>query len=227
MRTRSARATLHAPFLRHRCYFATTSYDKLRDLIPEVGGYPRLSAAKAGDWLGGLIRDGATFSNQYYDLLIDHDNLAVGVRNPPAGLDRVSQEAIAKCPARATVGIAIVFDRAFAETAVTPPVVDLSAKEVKAALQWAFHALSGMRQGLASGGRQSLIVIRSTGADQGIDIPRSSNTHSGSHAPFVNVTPRTLTGREQKAKCFVPSNDGQTRLVTGRELSGRVRRSPA
>jgi len=108
----------------------TTSYDKLRDLIPEVGGYPGLSAAKAGDWLSEMIRDGATFSNQYYDLLIDHYNLAVGVRNPPAGLDRVSQEAIAKCLARATVGIAIVFDRAFAEAAVTPPVVDLSAKEV-------------------------------------------------------------------------------------------------
>jgi hypothetical protein len=77
-----------------------------------------------------MIRDGATFSNQYYDLLIDHYNLAVGVRNPPAGLDRVSQEAIAKCLARATVGIAIVLDRAFAEAAVTPPVVDLSAKEV-------------------------------------------------------------------------------------------------
>jgi len=62
--------------------------------------------------------------------LIDHYNLAVGVKNPPAGLDRVSQEAIAKCLARATVGIAIVYDQAFAEAAVTPPVVDLSAKEV-------------------------------------------------------------------------------------------------
>ena len=107
----------------------TTSYDKLRDLIPEVGGYPKLGAAKSGDWLGGMIREGATFSNQYYDLLIDHYNLAVGVKNPPAGLDRVSQEAIAKCLARATVGIAIVFDQAFTEAAVIPPAVDLSAKE--------------------------------------------------------------------------------------------------
>ena len=108
----------------------TTSYDKLRALIPEVGGYPTLRAAKGGDWLGGMICEGAIFSNQYYDLLIDHYNLAVGVKNPPAGLDRVSQEAIAKCLARATAGIAIVFDQAFAEAAVTPPAVDLSANEV-------------------------------------------------------------------------------------------------
>lgn len=108
----------------------TTSYDKLRELIPAVGGYPELKAAQSAGWLGGMIRDGAIFSNQFYDLLIDHYNLAVGVKNPPAGLDHVSQEAIAKCLARATVGIAMVFDRAFAEAAVTPPIVDLSAKEV-------------------------------------------------------------------------------------------------
>ena len=108
----------------------TTSYDTLRELIPEVGGYPSLSAPSGSDWLRVMIRDGATFSNQYYELLIDHYNLAVGVKNPPAGLDRVSQEAVAKCLARATVGIAVVFDRAFAEAAAQPPAVDLSAKQV-------------------------------------------------------------------------------------------------
>ena len=108
----------------------TTSYDKLREIIPAVGGYPRLSEPQGSQWLGIMIRDGATFSNQFYDMLIDHYNLAVGVKNPPAGLDRASQEAIARCLAHATVGLAMVLNRAFTEAAVTPPAVDLSAKEV-------------------------------------------------------------------------------------------------
>ena len=108
----------------------TTSYDTLRAIIPEVGGYPRLNASKSEQWLSGMIRDGATFANQFYELLIDHYNLAVGVKNPPAGLDRASQEAIARCLAHATVELAIVLDRAFAEAAVAPPAVDLSAREV-------------------------------------------------------------------------------------------------
>ncbi|MEZ6031549.1 MAG: DUF4332 domain-containing protein [Planctomycetaceae bacterium] len=108
----------------------TTSYDRLRDMIPEVGGYPKLNDPAGPQWLTLLIREGATFSNQFYDLLIDHYDLAVGVKNPPAGLDRVAQEAIASCLAYATVAWAIVLQTAFAEAAVTPPAVDLSAKEV-------------------------------------------------------------------------------------------------
>lgn len=108
----------------------TTCYDKLRDMIPEVGGYPKLIDPAGPQWLTLLIREGATFSNQFYDLLIDHYDLAVGVKNPPAGLDRVAQEAIARCLAYATVAWAVVLQMAFAEAAVTPPAVDLSAKEV-------------------------------------------------------------------------------------------------
>lgn len=108
----------------------TTSYDKLRDLIPEVGGYPKLINPAGPQWLSRLIREGATFSNQFYDLLIDHYDLAVGVKNPSAGLDRVSQEAISRCLAYATVAWSIVLQTAFTEAAVNPPYVDLSAKEV-------------------------------------------------------------------------------------------------
>ncbi len=108
----------------------TTSYDSLRAIIPDVGGYPGLNALQNEQWLSGMIRDGATFANQFYEMLIDHYNLSVGVKNPPAGLDRASQEAIARCLAYATVGLAIVLDRAFAEAAVAPPAVDLSAREI-------------------------------------------------------------------------------------------------
>ena len=96
----------------------TTSYDTLRAIIPEIGGYPKLDAPENDQWLSSMIRDGATFANQFYEMLIDHYNLSVGVKNPPAGLDRASQEAIARCLAHATVGLAIVLNRAFAEAAV-------------------------------------------------------------------------------------------------------------
>jgi len=108
----------------------TTSYDTLRTIIPEVGGYPTLSDPQSPQWLSVLIRDGATFSNQFYELLIDHYNLAVGLKNPPAGLDRASQEAVARCLAYATVELAMILNRAFAESSATPPAVDLSANAV-------------------------------------------------------------------------------------------------
>jgi hypothetical protein len=110
----------------------TTSYDRLREMIPAVGGYPELSDPQDPQWLSMMIRDGAVFSNQFYDMLIDHYNLAEGVKNPPAGLDRASQEAIARCLAHATVGLAMVLTRGFTEASVTPPAVDLTAKEVLA-----------------------------------------------------------------------------------------------
>lgn len=108
----------------------TTSYDKLRSMIPDLGGYPTLQTPDDPKWLREMIRTGATFANQFYEMLIDHYDLAVGVKNPPAGLDRASQEAVAQCLAHATVGIAIVLDRAFAESNALQPAVDLSAKEM-------------------------------------------------------------------------------------------------
>ena len=80
----------------------TKSYEKLRDLIrQELGGYPQIPIPSAQDWLSEMVRSGARMSNQYYEVLIDHYNLELGVRNPPAGLDRVAQEAVARCLAHA------------------------------------------------------------------------------------------------------------------------------
>ena len=111
----------------------TKSYEKLRSLIEdELGGYPSVSVPADDDWLPQMVRAGAVQANAYYDLLIDHYNLELGVKDPPSGLDRVAQEAVAKCLAHATIGFARILDRAFDEASVVPPEVNLTMQAVLA-----------------------------------------------------------------------------------------------
>jgi hypothetical protein len=113
----------------------TKSYEKLRALLEqELGGYPRVTMSPADNWLEEMVKSGAVMANQYYDLLIDHYNLAVGVKDPPAGLDRVAQEAVARCLGHATIGFARILERAFEESAVRAPEVTLTMKAVLATI---------------------------------------------------------------------------------------------
>jgi hypothetical protein len=105
----------------------TKSYKSLRKLIDEkLGGYPTVDVPNTDDWLGDMVRNGAKLSNQYYELVIDHYNLAVGVKDPPNGFDDVAREAIAKCLAHATIGLARILERAFEESLAAPPEVKLT-----------------------------------------------------------------------------------------------------
>lgn len=113
----------------------TKSYEKLRTLLEqELGGYPRVAVSPADNWLEEMVKSGAVMANQYYDLLIDHYNLEVGVKDPPAGLDRVAQEAVARCLGHATIGFARILERAFEESTVRAPEVTLTMKAVLATI---------------------------------------------------------------------------------------------
>ena len=113
----------------------TKSYEKLRTLLEqELGGYPRVAMSAADNWLEEMVKAGAVMANQYYDLLIDHYDLAVGVKDPPAGLDRVAQEAIARCLGHATIGFARILERAFEESTIRAPEVTLTMKAVLATI---------------------------------------------------------------------------------------------
>ena len=113
----------------------TKSYEKLRTLLEqELGGYPRVNMSPANDWLEDMVKAGAVMANQYYDLLIDHYDLAVGVKDPPAGLDRVAQEAVARCLGHATIGFARILERAFEESTVRAPEVKLTMTAVLATI---------------------------------------------------------------------------------------------
>lgn len=100
----------------------TKSYDQLRLLLMnQLGGYPDVEAPQADDWLEQMVVAGAEIAHPHYQMLIDHYDLNVGRKDPPAGLDDPSRECLARLLGHASVGFARILDRAFDEAAVTPP----------------------------------------------------------------------------------------------------------
>lgn len=102
------------------------SYDSLRRLI-EARGYPTFEPTNdPDDWLAEMIRRGAIAGNQHYEVCIDHYNLDLGSRNPPAGLDDEMRDRISEQLGLATVGLARVLERAFVDAAATPDSVPVA-----------------------------------------------------------------------------------------------------
>ena len=103
------------------------SYVELRNIIrQDLGGYPTLELPNTAAWLADVIRLGAEEANRHYRTLLEHYNLAAGVKNPPAGLDQELKDCIAGQLALATAGFARVLDRAFADAQAEPPRVSLT-----------------------------------------------------------------------------------------------------
>ncbi len=110
------------------------SYGAFQRILETRGGYPNIAAPNGERWLAEMVRAGAQASTQHYELIIDHYNLELGVKNPPAGLDDDIREAIAGLVGHAAVGFSRILDRAFIEAAVKPP-------KIGGALQAFFLAL--------------------------------------------------------------------------------------
>jgi predicted flap endonuclease-1-like 5' DNA nuclease len=87
----------------------------------DLAGYPDVDMPGGAKWVSQAVVNGANTSNPHYELIIEHYNLAKGVKDPPAGLDEELRNAIAPLIAYATVGLARILDRAFEEAAVKPP----------------------------------------------------------------------------------------------------------
>ncbi len=87
-------------------------------------GYPQIAAPQGESWLADLIREGARTANAAYETVIDHYDFAVGVKNPPAGLDDTLRAAIAPLYGRAILSVALALDRTIAAAGVAPPRVD-------------------------------------------------------------------------------------------------------
>lgn len=105
------------------------SYVELQNIIEQdLGGYPNVVAGDSTSWLADLIRDGADAGNAYYETLIEHYNLGLGVKNPPLGLDQECKDCIARQIALSAATVAAVLDRLFAEAAVEPAVFNPSLK---------------------------------------------------------------------------------------------------
>ena len=111
------------------------SYDALRTQGLAAHGELRLGAGNGERWLRELVCRGAEKANPHYETLIAHYDLNTGVIDPPAGLDALSRKILAELVVYAAATFASVLDRAFTDSAVTPPDVNLTLDTVLAAVK--------------------------------------------------------------------------------------------
>lgn len=98
------------------------AYPDLQELLEaELGGYPEITLPEGDDWLAQLVRRGAETSNPHYETLIEHYDFARGVKKPLEGLDEAIERAVAPLIGLGAVTLARIYERAFAEAAVAPP----------------------------------------------------------------------------------------------------------
>lgn len=109
------------------------SRDTLKAMI-DARGYPIVYAGNQSGFVADMVLEGARYSNQYYWTLINHYDIDRGVVDPPAGLDATLLDILADLIAYATSGVAVLFERAFAEAGVKPKKVDLDLPGYLAAL---------------------------------------------------------------------------------------------
>lgn len=94
----------------------------------EAMGYPDLEVGDGPGFVSDMVRAGAEASHPHYQTLIDHYDIHAGRKDPPAGLDETLLDVLAGLVAHATQGVAILFDRAFAEAVVEPKKVHLTVR---------------------------------------------------------------------------------------------------
>ena len=98
------------------------SYKTFQHIIEnDLGGYPNIKCGTGDKWLADMVKAGAKASNAHYETVIEHYNFAVGVKDPPAGLDQELKDTIAALVGHAVIGFSRILDRAFEEAAVKPP----------------------------------------------------------------------------------------------------------
>jgi len=105
------------------------SIAKSRDKIDariETLGYPDVLVPDGAGFIADMVRNGARLSHPHYQTFIDHYDLDVGVKDPPAGLDETMFDAIVELVAYATAGFGAILSRGIAEAAVSPPKTNLT-----------------------------------------------------------------------------------------------------
>lgn len=90
---------------------------------------------KTADWVAAMTRAGAAESHRYYRLLIEDYDFKVGAKQPEHGFGEASNDVLADLLAHAAAGVALLLERACADSGATPPPVSLTAKTALAALE--------------------------------------------------------------------------------------------
>lgn len=111
------------------------SYAQLLNLLEtELGGYPTVVCGAGNTWLADMVRDGADASHKHYFVLIDHYNIKVGVKDPPAGLDAEFKRRVAPLLGHAIKGYAKILTAAIRESSAVPPATGITLAGVLTAL---------------------------------------------------------------------------------------------
>lgn len=198
----TAQSEAEAPVHRPCEWSIACSYDRLRDVLEnELGGYPPLELPKGADWLATLIRQGADAANPHYEPLIDHYDVAKGVKDPPAGLDQEMIDRLAPLIGRAAVSFARVLERAIDEAGVQPPKTQVSLLGTLAALTvplfWVTKRMANAKERATVEAMYRELVetgrVRQT-------LPEDEQTVRRLHAEEVLKTPlSTLDGQTPRA----------------------------
>ncbi|MEM6901052.1 MAG: DUF4332 domain-containing protein, partial [Pseudomonadota bacterium] len=101
------------------------SYNTLKARIDETG-YPKVKAGKGAAFVSEMVRDGAEKAHPHYQTLIDHYDLAAGVKDPEAGLDKKLVDVLSGLIAYATAGFAVLISRAVEEAGIAAPKTHLT-----------------------------------------------------------------------------------------------------
>jgi predicted flap endonuclease-1-like 5' DNA nuclease len=110
-------------------------------LVNDLGGYPQVPVPQSPDWLEQMVKAGARTSNPHYETVVNHYDFKVGVKKPEAGLDQELKDIVAKLLGYATIMVARILERAFAEAAVAPPKVNLTLDTILAAMKVPVNAV--------------------------------------------------------------------------------------
>jgi hypothetical protein len=141
----------------HRAYERSVnqSFSQLTRLLEQGEGYPEFELPQSGDWLKRTVSAGASLAHQYYQPLIDHYNIDVGVHDPAGALDDELRQITAKLVGYASVGFARVLERAFEESGQKPPRAKTTVLGVLTALTapvtWLLKMINSARQRVAVG----------------------------------------------------------------------------
>ncbi len=111
------------------------SYDELRKIGEAGPPALELTIGEGPTWLRDLVCRSAEISNANYERLIAHYDIHRGVVDPPSGLDSIARGLVADLLVYAARVHAAILQRAFMQSGVAPPDVNLSADTVVAALK--------------------------------------------------------------------------------------------
>ena len=195
------------------------AYGELHALGEAEFASPDVVIPSGDNWLAELICAGAEMSNRYYEKLLAHYNIARGVVDPPAGLDRVAKRIVAERLRYAYVSYAAVLDRAIAEAAVAPPEVSLTVPTLLAAAQIPIKVFA---RRMANREEQRLIermydeLIATGTVEQ--HLPEDDRTLRDLHAQEIRSKLQPL--QPSQVFPFKPREPAVARSVLGRTVSG-------